>query len=45
MLPVGLWFDDDAVEFETEEFDFDGKTMKVNCITIYEREENNEKAK
>ena len=34
----GLWFDDDAVEFEIEEFEFDGKTMKVNCITVYERE-------
>lgn len=34
----GVWFDDDAVEFEIEEFDFDGKTMKVNCITVYERE-------
>lgn len=34
----GIWFDDDAVEFEIDEFDFDGKTMKVNCITVYERE-------
>lgn len=35
----GMWFDDDAIQFEIDEFDFDGKIMKVNCITVYEREE------
>ena len=34
----GTWFDDDAVEFEIDEFEFDGKVIKVNCITVYERE-------
>jgi len=29
----GMWFSDDEVEFEVDEFD----TMKFNCITIYER--------
>lgn len=35
----GMWFDDDAIQFEIDEFDFDGKIMKVNCITVHEREE------
>ena len=35
----GIWFNDDEVEFEVDEFEFDGKMMKVNCITVYEREE------
>lgn len=35
---LGVWFDDDSVEFEIDEFEFDGKVMKVNCITVYERE-------
>ena len=34
----GVWFDDDAVEFEIDEFEFDGNIIKVNCITIEERE-------
>lgn len=34
----GMWFDDDAVEFEIDEFEFEGKMIKTNCITIYERE-------
>ena len=33
-----MWFDDDAVEFEVDEFEFEGKMIKTNCITIYERE-------
>ena len=31
----GVWFNDEAIEFEVEEFD----DMKFNCITVYEREE------
>lgn len=34
----GIWFNDDAVEFEIDEFEFDGQMIKVNCITVYERE-------
>lgn len=34
----GIWFNDDAVEFEIDEFEFDGRVLKVNCITVYERE-------
>ena len=30
-----VWFNDETVEFEVEEFD----DMKFNCITVYEREE------
>ena len=33
----GVWFDDNMVEFEIDEFESDGKMMKVNCITVYER--------
>jgi hypothetical protein len=32
----GVWFNDEAVEFEIEECDEE----KYNCITVYEREEN-----
>lgn len=35
----GVWFDDDTVEFEVDEFENDGEMMKFNCITVYEREE------
>lgn len=35
----GMWFNDDTVEFEIDEFEFDGKMLKTNCITVYEREE------
>ena len=34
----GMWFNDDAVGFEIDEFEFEGKMIKTNCITIYERE-------
>jgi hypothetical protein len=34
----GMWFNDDAVEFEVNEFEFEGEMIKTNCITIYERE-------
>ena len=34
----GTWFNDDTVEFEIDEFEFEGKMIKVNCITVYERE-------
>ena len=33
---LSLWFDNERVEFEIEEFDGE----KYNCITIYESEEN-----
>lgn len=32
---LSIWFDDERVEFEIEEFDDE----KYNCITIYESEE------
>ena len=32
----GIWFEDNDIEFEVEEFDKE----KFNCITIYESEEN-----
>lgn len=35
----GMWFDDNAVEFEIDEFEFEGNVFKTNCITIYERED------
>lgn len=41
----GVWFNDDMVEFEVDEFEEDGKIMKFNCIIVYEREENNEGTK
>ena len=34
-----IWFNDDAVEFEIDEFESEGKMLKFNCITVYEREE------
>jgi len=34
----GMWFNDDTVEFEVDEFEFEGNMIKTNCITIYERE-------
>lgn len=34
----GTWFNDDDVEFEIDEFPYEDKILKVNCITIYERE-------
>ena len=39
MKTRGIWFDDNAIEFEIDEFEFDGKMIKVNCITVYERGE------
>ena len=35
----GTWFNDEFVEFEIDEFEFEGKMIKTNCITVYEREE------
>lgn len=34
----GMWFNDETVEFEIDEFEFEGKMIKTNCITVYERE-------
>lgn len=35
-IPIlSVWFDDESVEFEIEEFGEE----KYNCITVYEREE------
>lgn len=36
---LGVWFDDNSIEFETDEFDNDGELMKFDNITVYEREE------
>lgn len=36
---LGVWFNDDSVEFETDEFDNEGELMKFDNITVYEREE------
>ena len=36
-IPIlSVWFNDDEVEFEIEEYDEE----KYNCITVYESEEN-----
>lgn len=35
---LGVWFNDDSVEFETDEFDNEGEFMKFDNITVYERE-------
>ena len=35
---LGVWFDDDSIEFETDEFDNEGELMKFDNITVYERE-------
>ena len=35
----GVWFNDDDIEFEIDEFPFEDKMLKVYCITVYEREE------
>jgi hypothetical protein len=34
----GIWFNDDTVDFEVDEFESEGEMIKINCITIYERE-------
>lgn len=36
---LGVWFDDNAIEFEPEEFDNEGELIKFDNITVYEREE------
>lgn len=36
---LSVWFDDDTVEFEVDEFENDEEMMKFNCITVYESEE------
>ena len=36
---LGMWFDDETVEFEVDEFEEDSKLMQFNNITVYEREE------
>lgn len=36
---LGVWFDDAVVEFETDEFEYEGKMMRYDNITIHEREE------
>lgn len=35
---LGIWFDDDAIEFETDAFEYDGEQMRFDNITVYERE-------
>ena len=29
-------FNDDSVEFEIEDLEYDGKTIKINCLSVYE---------
>lgn len=36
---LGVWFDDETVEFEICEFEEDGRLIQFNNITVYEREE------
>lgn len=33
-----IWFNDDKVEFDVEEWEFAGETVRTNCITVYEVE-------
>ena len=35
---LAIWFYDNAVEFETDEFEDDGETKRFDNITVYERE-------
>lgn len=34
---LGIWFSDDTVEFEFDEFELDGEKMRFDNITVYER--------
>ena len=34
----GVWFNDNDVKFEIDEFPYEDKILKVYCITVYERE-------
>ena len=36
---LGIWFDDDKIEYEQETMDNGGYLFTWDCITIYEREE------
>jgi hypothetical protein len=36
---LGIWFEDDSVEFDCDEFEDDGKLMRFDNITVYESEE------
>ena len=35
---LGVWFDDDSVEFESDEFECEGEQKRFDNITVYERE-------
>lgn len=35
---LGVWFEDIAAEFETDEFEDEGIMLKFDNITVYERE-------
>lgn len=35
---LSIWFDDDSVEFESDEFEDDGFYKRFDNITVYERE-------
>lgn len=35
---LGVWFDDNTIEFESDEFDNDGELIKFSNITVHERE-------
>ena len=36
---LGVWFNDEAIKFETDEFEYEGKMMRCDNITVHEREE------
>ena len=35
---LGIWFDDDKVESEVDEFEYEGEMLRYQNITVYERE-------
>lgn len=35
---LGVWFEDITVESEVDEFEYEGKMMRYQNITVYERE-------
>jgi hypothetical protein len=36
---LGVWFDDETIEFESDEFENEGELMRFDNITVYERED------
>lgn len=37
LATLSVWFDDNSVEFDTDEFEFEGNPMKFDNITVYEK--------